>query len=269
MDWSVIYKRAIDENGELFFPERLTQEFLDNARRTMGSWLFSNQYLNEVLPDGAQPFKKEWLRYYQHLPEIKHTFGFIDPAISQDKNADFTGVVIVDVDTDKNWYLRYAQRFKITPTEIISLIFKLHAEFKFNALGIETVAYQKALLYMLDEEMKRRGMIVPVTGIHPGTDKTKETRIMSLIPRFEWSHIFISQGLHDFEIEYSQFPRGVHDDLIDPLSQLEQIVYYPQKPRSKDDTGPHPSDAKYESWYIANIHKRRESEERDPGYGFE
>lgn len=262
MRWSCVYERAIRPDGTLFFPERLTQEFLDEARRTMGSYLFANQYQNEVLPEGSQSFKKEWLRYYKHLPEIKHTFGFIDPAISQQREADFTGVVVVDVDTDKNWYLKYAQRFKITPTEIINLIFKLQAQFQFNALGIEDVAYQKALLYMLDEEMKRRGQIVPVTGIHPGTDKSKETRILSLVPRFEWSRIFIAQGLYDFEMEYAQFPRAAHDDLLDPLSQLEQIIYYPQKVSRKDEQ-PHPSDPKYESWYIANIHKKRESEDRD------
>lgn len=264
MKWSVVYQSAINPDGSLFFPERLTQEFLGEARRTMGSYLYANQYLNEVLPEGQQPLKKEWLRYYKQLPELKHTFCFIDPAISQANEADFTGIVVVDVDVDQNWYLKYARRHKITPTEIISLIFALQSQFKCNLIGIETVAYQKALLYMIDEEMKRRKQMVPVTGIHPGTDKTKETRIMSLVPRFEWGRISIAQGLHDFEMEYGQFPRGAHDDLLDALSQLEQIIFYPQKV-SKPNEQPHPSDPKYESWYIANIHKQRESQDRDYG----
>lgn len=260
MKWSVVYEKAIRDDGSLFFPERLTKEFLEETRRTMGSYLFANQYQNEVLPEGSQPLKKEWLRYYKTLPELKHTFGFIDPAISQDRNADFTGVVIVDVDVDKNWYLKYAHRFKITPTEIIDLIFRLHQQFQFNCIGIEDVAYQKALLYMMSEEMRRREKMIPVKGIHPGTQKTKETRIMSLVPRFEWGHILLTQGLHDFEMEYGQFPRGAHDDLLDPLSQLEQIIYYPQKASRKDEQ-PHPSDPNYERWYIANIHKKRQTEE--------
>ncbi len=230
----------------------------------MGSYLFANQYQNEVLPEGMQPLKKEWLRYYKSLPTEKFTFGFIDPAIAQSTDADFTGVVIIDVDSDQNWYLKYAQRYKITPTEIISLVFNLHAQFKFNCLGIEDVAYQKALLYMLDEEMRRRGVVLPVKGVHPGTEKSKETRIMSLVPRFEWGRITLAQGLHDFEMEYSQFPRGAHDDLLDPLSQLEQIVHYPQKVKVKDEQ-PHPSDPNYERWYIANIHKKRAAEERAYG----
>lgn len=269
MKWSVLYEKAIRPDGSLYFPERLTKEFLDETRRTMGSYLFANQYQNEVMPEGGQPFKKEWLRYYQALPEIKRTFGFIDPAISQAKEADFTGVVIIDVDADQKWYLKYAQRFKISPTEIIALMFKLHAQFKFNCLAIEDVAYQKALLYMLDEEMRRRKVLLPVKGIHPGTDRTKEDRILGLVPRFEWNRILIAQGLHDFEIEYAQFPRSSHDDLLDPLSQLEQIVTYPEKVKVLPDEKPHPSDPKYESWYIRNIHKQREAQERGRDFDFE
>lgn len=266
MKWSVVYEKAIRDDGSLFFPERLTREFLAEARRTMGSYLFANQYQNEIIPEGSQPLKKEWLKYYTTLPDFHHTFAFIDPAISQERDADFTGVVVVDVDADQNWYVKYAQRFKITPTEIINLVFRLHTQYKFNCIGIEDVAYQKALLYMMDEEMRRRGQIVPVKGIHPGTDKTKETRIMSLVPRFEFGRIFLNQGLYDFEMEYGQFPRGAHDDLLDPLSQLEQIIYYPKK-ASKKDEQPHPSDPKYESWYISNLHKRSNAESSGYDYG--
>jgi hypothetical protein len=60
MEWAICYKRAIQDDGSLLFPERLSQEFLDNARRTMGAYSFFNQYQNEILPDGQQVFKKEY-----------------------------------------------------------------------------------------------------------------------------------------------------------------------------------------------------------------
>jgi hypothetical protein len=55
--------------GRSFFPEKLSQEFLDNAKKTMGSYLFSNQYLNEIIPSELQTFRKEWLKYYTHIPK--------------------------------------------------------------------------------------------------------------------------------------------------------------------------------------------------------
>lgn len=259
--WSFIYKKAISDSGELFFPERLSQEFLDNAKKTMGSYLFANQYQNEIIPAGDAPFKPEWKRRYKELPVKKHTFAFIDPAISQQDHADYTALTVIDVDVDSIWYLRLAQRFKITPTQIMNLVFQVMHQFKPQIIGIEDVAYQKALLYMIDEESKRRQVMVPIKGINPGTDRSKEMRILGLVPRFEWGRILIAQGLTDFEMEYDQFPRGSHDDLLDSLSQMEQIVYYPQKVEEKLNEPHSPHDPNYERWYIQNLVKRRKSDE--------
>ena len=140
MKWSLVYKRAIYPDGTLLFPERLTKEFLDNARRTQGSYIFANQYLNEVIPEDQKSFKEAWLRNYEKLPEELTHFGFIDPAIGQKVHSDYTGVVIVSVDLIGNWYLRLATRYRLTPTEVVGKMFDLCREFQLNALGGESVA---------------------------------------------------------------------------------------------------------------------------------
>jgi len=228
----------------------------------MGSYLFANQYQNEIIPTEDQVFKKDWLRYYSQLPIKKHTYAFIDPAISTDDGADYTALVVVDVDVNRNWYVRNAQRFRINPTQIINLCFKVHEQFKTQGIGVEDVAYQKALLYILAEEMRKRKQVIPVTGIHPGTDKTKQTRILGLVPRFEWGTIFLSQGLVDLEMELLQFPRGAHDDLIDALSQLDQLIVYPTIEEKKNERPP-PNHPDYERWYIQNLHRRREANDNE------
>lgn len=260
-DWCLVYAKAVNEDGSLFFPERLSHEFLENQKRKLGSYVYSNQYLNEIVPDDAKVFRKEWLRYFSYLPDVKNTYAFIDPAISLDEGADFTAVVVVDTDREGQWYLKYAKRYKINPTEIVSLCFQIQETFKCQIIGIEDVAYQKALLYMLHEEMKRRNKILPVHGIHPGTQQTKEQRILGLVPRFEWGRILLNQGLHDFEIEYHQFPRGRHDDLLDALSQIEQIATNPLKEKPRNEPL-HPSHSGYEKQYIERL-IRRSNEEQD------
>lgn len=257
MKWSIVYERAIRPDGSLFFPEKLTQEFLDSARKTMGSYLFANQYMNEIIPAEAQTFKKEWFKYYAEIPKNHHNFAFIDPAISQADSADYTGIVVVSVDCENRRYVRYAERFKITPTDIVRKVFEINAQFSPKIIGIEDVAYQKALLYFLDEEMRRRNVIVPIQGVRPPTDKTKQMKILSLVPRFEWGHIFLNQGLHDLEMELLQFPRGAHDDLIDALASMSEIIYPPQKEKDKDEKPHSPHDPAYESWFIRNLEKRR------------
>lgn len=254
-NWSVVYEKAIREDGSLLFPERLTQEFLTEQRRSMGSYLFANQYMNEIIPEEEQIFRKEWLRYYVDLPAKVNTFGFIDPAISEADTADYTGMVVVSVDTEKNWYLRYAQRRRMNPSELISQCFELCTHFKLMTLGIEDVAFQRAIIHFAHEEMRRRDKMIPITGVKRGADKTKEMRIMSLVPRFEWGTLYLSQGLYDLELELGEFPRGAHDDLLDALSSIDQIAVYPQKERPKN-VAPHPNDPGYESWYIKQLVKR-------------
>lgn len=253
--WVIVYEKAIRDDGTLFFPERLTKEFLDQARRTMGSYMFANQYQNEVIPSDKQTFKREWFKYYVQLPDNVLSFGFIDPAISEADTADYTGMVVVSVDSAQNWYVRHASRERLNPSELIEKCFSLTAKYHLSVIGIEDVAFQRAVIHFAFEEMKRRGKHIPLTGVKRGADTTKEMRILGLVPRFEWGTLFLSQGLHDLELELLKFPRSAHDDLIDSLSSIENIVHYPQNVRKKNEQ-PHPTDPAYESWFIKNLVKR-------------
>lgn len=258
MKWEVIYEKAIRDDGSLFFPQKLSQEFLDNTKRAVGSYIFSNQYLNEIIPADMQSFKKEWFNYYKELPARFNTFLFIDPAISQADTADYTGAVVISVDPDKNWYVRFARRYKVTPTQLIELVFTLNTQFSPQVIGIEEVAYQKALLYFLDEEMRRRNVLLPVKGVRPPTDKTKEMRILSLVPRFEFGRLYLANGLQDLEMELLKFPRGSHDDLIDALASCEYIYFAPEKEKkwAKKPNPVHSTD--YEKYFIEKLRSRND-----------
>jgi len=252
--WALIYETAVREDGSLLFPERLTQEFLEEARRNMGSMLFANQYLNEIFPSEDAKFKREWFKYWSSLPEVQlHTFAFIDPAISTEDHADYTGIVVVSVDAKTNWYIRHASRQRLNPTQIVHKCFDLHREYKLTGLGIEDVAYQKALLYMLNEEMQRRQVILPAKGVNKGNKTTKEMHIMSMIPLFEWGRMWLTHGCDDFERELLQFPRASHDDIIDSCASLQQIVFYPTHKKEDLSNVTNPNDSRYESRIIRDL----------------
>ncbi len=250
--WAVAYDKAIREDGSLLFPKKLSKEYLQRQRKAQGSYIFAHQYLNEIIPSENQDFKKEWLVYYKDLPKIKHTFAFVDPAISLEDNACFTAFVVVDVDIDNQWYLKAARRVRITGTQTIKLLFDLHSIYKCTMIGVEAVAYQMALMHFLDAEMRKRKITIPVTEIRRGPDKSKGMRIRSLVPRFEWQRLLIKPGLYDFEDEYLKFPRGTFVDILDALSSIEEIAYPPEKPKERD-VEPAPNSPKYEQWYIRKI----------------
>lgn len=261
----MVYESAENALGEPNFPDILPKEKLKELRKTLGSYKYANQYLNLTIPDDEQDFKKAWLKFYDSIPQRTNTFIFIDPAISLEDSADYTATVVVKVDEERNWYLVYANRQRITATQTLDWIFKLYEKFKPNCIGIEDVAYQRSLLHFASEQMRERAQILPLKGIKrssisvDGTkrsDNSKPMRIRSLVPRFEWGHILINRGLHDFELEYSAFPRGAHDDILDALSTIEEIVFYPVKPVApKRELQPHEDG--YEKEFIKKLSKHR------------
>jgi predicted phage terminase large subunit-like protein len=253
--WKVVYEKAIRDDGSLYYPQKLPKEKLDQIRRQQGSYLFANQYLNTIVPDDERRFREEWLRYDTQLPPQVTSFGFIDPAIGQKKTSDYTGIAVISTTPDKTWYLRVAARYRLTPTQIVSKAFELCEQFKLEALGVEDVAYQEALLYFISEEMIRRDKFIPIKGIKHNK-VSKETRILGLVPRFEYSRIFCVPGLYDFEEEYLAFPRGSHDDILDALASLEELVYYPVIEEKKLEQPHSPHDPDYERWVRQQLVER-------------
>jgi predicted phage terminase large subunit-like protein len=256
--WSIVYKKAILEDGSLLFPERLSHEFLEAARRTMGSFMWANQYMNIIIPEGEQTFKPEWIRYGSPNDLVDKNllyFAFIDPAIGEMKHHDYTALVVAAVDEHKNWWIVEAKRQRINPTAIIEWAFEVHARYKCQAIGVEDVAFQRSIIHFAHEEAKRRGINLPVTGVKRGPDKTKQMRILSLVPRMEFGTLYFLGRFFDMELELAQFPRGAHDDLIDALSSLEEIVHYPVPTRRRNETLPanHPD---YERQYRQRLFGR-------------
>lgn len=229
----------------------------------MGSYLFANQYQNEIIPEDERRFKPHWLRYYKERPTNVYRFAFVDPAIGQKNHNDYTGIAVIDADSNGDWYCQMAKRERLTPTQQVSLMFDLHAQYGLQALGLEIVAYQEALLYLIDQEMQRRKVVLPVKGIRRQA-VSKETRILGLVPRFEWGRILLAQGMTDFEDELLSFPRGSHDDILDALASLEELVFYPEKEKEKKLEQPHsPADPNYERWVIQQYAARSQASESD------
>lgn len=213
----------------------------------MGSYFFANQYQNEIVPDGEQTFKKSWIRRYTSIPDEHYKFAFIDPAISEADTADYTATTLLAVDCERNWYVSLVRRERLNPSQIVELMFDIHSQFQPRIIGFEDVAFQRAIIHFAYEEMRRRGVHIPITGVKRSPDKSKEMRILGLVPRFEWGSLFLGPACQPLEDELSTFPRGAHDDCLDSLASLEDIVFYPNK-RTVDET-PHPNDPGYESWY--------------------
>jgi predicted phage terminase large subunit-like protein len=158
----------------------------------------------------------------------------IDPAISTEKEADYTAMVVVGVDEFGLVYILDIVRDRLSPNELINEVFRLASIYSPIKIGIEDVAFQKSLQYSLNEEMNRQNRYLPIQPLRPA-GRNKDQRIRGLQPLYANGRILHSKHVNKIEFledELLRFPRGKHDDIIDALSYMLDIPVY--KPKRKN-----------------------------------
>lgn len=219
-----------DEGFTLLWPGKFTRQELLARANSEGWSHFSSQYLNDPVPEENAYFKKNYFNYYESPDlqgKILTRFLAVDPAISQEKTSDYTGMVVVGVDQFNYLYVLDILRERLLPHQIINYIFMLALKHQVGEVALEAIAYQKTLAYSLREEMRRRNKYLKVTEI-TSHQKSKEDRIKGLQPLYENGRV-LHNRLHPnnffLEDELLRFPRGSHDDVIDAFSFLLDIIY--------------------------------------------
>lgn len=221
--------------GDLLWPEKYTLSDLSLKRRTM-LWDFSAQYLNNPVTPGNAIFKKEWFKYYDptdYRGVELNKYLLIDPAISLEKEADYTAMIMLGVDQYSNLLVLDIIREKMTPDDIINNIFYQHERWHPKAVGLEDVAFQRTLKYTLQKEMRERKRFLNIIELKPHT-RSKDQRIKGLQPQYANGKVLHNQDLVFniyLEDELLRFPKGKHDDLIDALSYGLDLIS-PVQPRT-------------------------------------
>lgn len=231
--YNIILRKAVEDDGSLLFPERLTHEFLDEQRRDQGSYIFSCQYMNNPVDDETATFKHSYFKTIKwELVKDKpiNWFLAIDPSM-EGPYSDFAAFVLAGLDAEQNLYVRQIYRNKMNYAGIISLMFDWNQRYTPRRMALETIATQSNISYMLNSEQKQRGVWLPVKEIK-SRENTKEDRIRALAPYYEFGRVFHVEEcnqLDDLEYELTHFPKGENDDIIDALATILDIATPPSR----------------------------------------
>jgi predicted phage terminase large subunit-like protein len=219
-----LIRPAIGEDGELFFPTRLSHEYLAEMRREQGVYIFNSQYMLNPIDDTSATFKKANIQYFIDTPPLVAKYILIDLAISKKQTADYTVVMTIGITHDKKIYILEYDRGRYNPRETLDAIFSAYRKHSqlVKVVGIETVAYQKAMLYLIQDEMRRTGTYLPLKELKADMDKTR--RITALQPLFEMGDVFIRPNMKELEQELLEFPYSRHDDTLDSLAYILQVL---------------------------------------------
>lgn len=233
--------RKVVEDGRIIFPKKFnkrfnaqlkcwestrqpTMDFIDYLKKRPSEEFYS-QYMNDPTDEKNQIIKKEYFKYYDRRPERLFVSMTIDPAISEKQSADYFAINVSGMDDNYNIFVLDTLKGHWKLSESVDNIFLMYQKWNPSVIGLETVAFQKALKSWLEETMRNRGVFFPITELKRNTNETKEFRIKALEPFYREGKIFHAPWMKSLEEEAMSFPKGKHDDELDALaSQLDLLM---------------------------------------------
>lgn len=154
-------------------------------------------------------------------------YTLVDPAIGLKSTNDPTVIATIADATNGRRYVLEVDRRQRKASEQRDDIFRQVARWGSTAVGIESVAYQKVLCEMVEEEQLRRGVTFPVVPIFPPSRQSKIFKIVNrLQPLLESGALCVPEDaawLKVAEDEMDAIPDGEHDDIWDTVSMADDI----------------------------------------------
>jgi glycosyltransferase involved in cell wall biosynthesis len=232
----VYIRSAINEDKSLYFPELLSEEKLAELRGLQGSYIYSCFYLNNPVDEDSAIIKRSQLNYYgkgevNQLPGNLNVFAVCDPAVSQSASSDESSIIVVGVDVDDNWWVLETRSGQWTTGELIEQLFAVKLQWNPITMTLEVIGQAQGIMLSIHNEEDRRKIYLPLVEITSRGDIKKSIRIRSVLqPRFERGKVFIQREMFDLEDQLVRFPHCKRDDMIDALTDVEDIAYASESP---------------------------------------
>lgn len=244
-----VFVRKAVEDGKVIFPKKFVltdsekvegekKESIEQLRRDLIPSEFAALYLNDPVDSDAIEFKPGWFQPFDSSIDFSKaiTIMSIDPAFRLKQTNDFTGITIARIlPEDSRVFIFEALALKLNANDLIKKIFDLVDIYKPDKVLIETVAAQIVLLDMIRNKMADNKKWFVIEEVKLDTSETKAMRIRSLVPFYANMRVYHAKGLNLLEAQLVEFPRGLHDDVIDSLAHQVKFWKSPNLVKRQED----------------------------------
>ncbi|MGE0035655.1 MAG: phage terminase large subunit [Xanthobacteraceae bacterium] len=232
-DWTVLNLAAVAEEdeaipigdgvihrrraGEALHPEREPVDVLEKLRWELGSDLFSAQYQQAPVPPGGAMIRREWLRYYDSLPERTYRSMVIqswDTAAKDGAQNDWS-VCTTWLLHDGVYYLIDLVRGRFDYPRLKATAIAQAQRHKPRVVLIEDASTGSALAQELKPALTYPVQLVPIERDKKGRLYVQQAKFEAGLVRFPRGAAFLPV----LEAELLAFPQGKTDDQVDSISQ--------------------------------------------------
>jgi predicted phage terminase large subunit-like protein len=212
----------------------IDEKEIESAKKTLSSFAFKQEYMASFDNAGSDVFKEEWLKYGV-IPDKGSYFISVDLAGFEEvakqagnakKRLDESAICVVKVTEDGKWYVEKIihGRWDIRTTAVNILM--AIRDYKPLSIGIERGALKNAVLPYLSDLMRKSNIYAHIVDLTHGNKKKSDRIIWALQGRFEHGRIVLNkeEDWSEFVDQLLMYPsQGVHDDLPDALSYIDQL----------------------------------------------
>ena len=183
-------------------------------RNQLSLWMREKEC--KIVGDELASFKKDWLRFYDQLPDGGFYKIAVDPAISDAKNADYFAIVVWYFLGKKRFLVDYHLAKGVMPDQAIANLFGFIFKYHPRQLICETVAFQKVLAWLFRKAMDYHRKYVPVVE-HDDKRRKADVILQAYLQYAPQGDLYIKHSHTAFiEAFCTWFPGYAgHDDLLD------------------------------------------------------
>lgn len=209
------------EDGSPLWPERWTEEDLQRKKVEVGSITYMIEYLSLSVQEGSKIFRPEWITYVP-VPEIDLSRCLITMGVDPNATGSDDAAIAVQAHDKLKGYrdiIAWWSKPYGTRKEFVAQLIDMYLIWNPVMIGFEEVAFQKIYKEYILEECIDRGIMLPMTGIKPGS-ASKQARAMQYQPYIEAGITRFSATMKDSpEMDrFQAFPTaGVNDGLVDAV----------------------------------------------------
>lgn len=224
--WEVVELKPDMEAGMALWPEKYPIEALERIRRNTTAQDFSALYLQNPTPDEGMYFKADWLRPYDTAP-VRSTlriYGGSDYAVTSD-GGDWTCHVVIGIDPTGHMYLMDLWRGQTNSSEWIEAFCDLVIDWKPIGWAEENGQIRAAIGPHLARRQRERSAWVAREQF--ATKGDKAVRAQSIRGRMSLDGLYVpihAKWYAAFRNELLSFPSGKHDDQVDALGLVGQLL---------------------------------------------